>query len=357
MASKEIRICYFPGRESSFVRNRVLINGMRKAGLTVHDCSYHKKNILRYFVGFFRFLRFKSKSDLIFIGFFGQFLVPIVRLFTRKIIIFDAFLSSYQTLAFDRKSVPPKGFIARIIRTVEVLSCKQAAIAYLDTNQHINYYLNEYTLPQNKFKRLLLGADDSLNTPREDNKADEFIVHFHGEFQALHGTKYILDAAKLLPDIKFRMVGEGSELALRKQQTMELGLKNLIFIPSVKFDQIPDLIASASICLGIFGETQKTRLVIPLKIYEALAMQKPIISADTPAVKELLTHKENIYLCEPANSTSLAEAIKTLKDQPDLRQAIAENGYKIFKEQCSPVVIGQQVKDHAEMLLGKIRND
>jgi len=44
MTLRTLKVCYFPGRESSYVRNRVLINGMRNAGLKVYDCSYHKKN-------------------------------------------------------------------------------------------------------------------------------------------------------------------------------------------------------------------------------------------------------------------------------------------------------------------------
>ncbi|MGH9986490.1 MAG: glycosyltransferase, partial [Nitrososphaeraceae archaeon] len=104
-----IRVCFFPGRESSYARSRVLLTGLRAAGLIVHDCSSAKKNRLRYLISVVRFLRSKHKCDIIIVGYFGQFLVPIVRLFTRKKIVFDTFLSAYQTLAFDRKVINPKG--------------------------------------------------------------------------------------------------------------------------------------------------------------------------------------------------------------------------------------------------------
>jgi glycosyltransferase involved in cell wall biosynthesis len=183
--------------------------------------------------------------------------------------------------------------------------------------------------------------------------SNRFTVHFHGEYQALHGTKYILEAAKLLPDVEFRLVGGGRELEARKQQAKELNLTNVTFIPPVPFYQIPNFIADSSVCLGILGETQKTRLVIPFKIYETLAMGKPIITSDTPAVRELLTHKENIYLCQAANGPSLAQAIQDLKNDPSLRERIAANGQQIFQRNCSPRIIGKEIYRLADQLLEK----
>ena len=79
---------------------------MKGAGINVYDCSFPKRSFFRNFVGFFKFLKHKSKCDVILVGFMGQLIVPIVKIFTRKKIIFDALISIYQTLALERKTIP-----------------------------------------------------------------------------------------------------------------------------------------------------------------------------------------------------------------------------------------------------------
>jgi glycosyltransferase involved in cell wall biosynthesis len=298
-----------------------------------------------------RFLRSKHKSDVIVVGFFGQFLVPIVRLFTRKKIVFDTFLSAYQTLAFDRKAISPQGIGATLVRFVEKLSCQLADACLLDTQQHIEYFVKEYHLDRAKFRRSFLGATSTQALAAPVREANGPIVHFHGEFQALHGVKFIIEAAKLLPEIKFRMIGSGRELAACTSYCKTLKADNVEFIPAVPFETVQQYIREATVCLGIFGETHKAQLVIPIKVYEALAMGKPIITADTPAIKELLTHGEDVLLCNPGDSDDLARAIRTLLTEDDLRRKIATNGHRTFLERCSPIMIGEDIVKLCEQIL------
>lgn len=275
-------------------------------------------------------------------------MVPFIRLFTRKKILFDAFLSIYQTLAFDRKSIHPHGILAKIAKYFERSSCRLADKVFLDTEQHINFFVKEYNLDETKFHRLLVGSDDTVMYPQYNTDRTDFIVHFHGEFQALHGAEYIVEAARLLPNIKFQMIGKGKNLKTCLKKANAYGITNITFIPPVPYSKLPEHMAKSSVCLGLFGDTPKTQLVIPHKVYEALAMGKPIITAETPAIKELLEHEKNVILCQAANPKNLAEAIMRLKDDNKLRQRIAESGYKIFKEKCAPRILGQQILQIAE---------
>jgi len=330
-----------------------LLAGLRAAGLRVHDCSSSKKNVLRYLVGIVRFLKRKRECDVIFVGFFGQFLVPIIRLFTKKKIIFDTFLSAYQTLAFDRKVIRPNGVRATIVRFVEKLSCQIADACLLDTEQHIEYFIKEYHLDRGKFHRSFLGAETTEVIAAPVPNRNGPIVHFHGEFQALHGVKYIIEAARQLPETKFRMIGSGREREECIVYSKTLKAENVEFIPAVPFETVKSYIKEATICLGIFGETEKAQLVIPIKVYEALAMGKPVITSNTPAIKELLTHREDVFLCNPADSDDLARAIRTLLTDTDLRNKIATNGHRTFLERCSPKIIGQDIANLCAEILGR----
>jgi len=98
--------------------------------------------------------------------------------------------------------------------------------------------------------------------------------------------------------------------------------------------------------LGIFGDSAKTRAVIPNKVYEALAAGKAVITADTPAVKELLTDRKNCLLCRTADAADLAEKIMELKNNRELRRTIAENGYRLFLNKLSPSKATRQLAEY-----------
>jgi len=330
-----------------------LLKGLSEAGLIVHDCSSPKKSFLRYFSALGKFVKVERDSDVIFIGFFGQGLVPIVRLWTGRKIIFDTYLSAYQTLAFDRKAINPKGFRAAVIRFVEKLSCQLADVCLLDTEQHVEYFVREYHLDRDKFRRSFVGADYSETVASGVQRTDDPLIHFHGEFQALHGTKFIIEAAKQLPEIKFRMIGSGRELDACTSYSKRLKVDNVEFVSSVPFEMLQGYIEEATICLGIFGETQKAQLVIPIKVYEALARGKPVITADTPAIRELLTHGKDVFLCNAADPSHLAQAIRTLLTDEDLRKKIAANGHQTFVNRCTPKVIGHEIAILCEEILGR----
>ena len=109
-------------------------------------------------------------------------------------------------------------------------------------------------------------------------------------------------------------------------------------------------IDNSDVCLGIFGDTPKTSLVIPNKVYEALAMARPVITADTPAIRELFDEND-MLLVKPADPESLAEGILRLKRDPLLRKKIAENGYNKFNKFASSIVLGRELKEIIEKLL------
>ncbi len=338
-----IKICYFPGRESGYSRNRVLIKGMREAGIIVHDCSSASKSFLRYISSFLKFLYFKNNCDFIFVGFLGQFLVPIIKVFTRKKILFDAFISIYQTMCFDRQIFSPNSLKGKLAKWIDQKSCADADIIFLDTDQHIQYFINTLDIDKDKLHKLPVGSDDSIFYPRESTNKKEFIVHFHGEFQPLHGTPYIVEAAKILPNIKFQMIGKGTELLKCKELTKKYQLSNIEFKTPVAYEKLPKYMSQASVCLGIFGDTEKAKLVIPHKVYEALAMGIPIITAEAEATRESLTDKLNSILCQPADPVRLAEAILFAKNNKDLAITIGKNGYNLFKENYTQKKIGETV--------------
>ena len=71
-------------------------------------------------------------------------------------------------------------------------------------------------------------------------------------------------------------------------------------------------------------------------------MKKPCRTAETEAVREVLDGND-MYLVKPANPEELAGAIIKLKDNPGLRDKLAENGHNKFKENASHQILGERL--------------
>lgn len=347
-------ILYFGVYEPGYARNWVLINGLRKNGVDVLELK-QKPGRFALFKLFFSYLKFKQKYDAMIVGFPGQEVMFLARVLVwRKPIIFDAFTSHYGGYILDREKWAKNSLRARYFRFLDKWSCNLADIVLLDTNAHIEFFVKEFNLPIEKFRRIWIGANDDNFKPiewkrYEDNK---FHVIFFGTYVPLQGAEYIIRAAKLLEsqkDIVFYFIGKGQDKPKSIGLANELGLKNIEFIDMMSSEDLRTEIAKSDIVLGLFGNTPKTPLVIPNKVYEALAMKKPVITADTPAIRELFGEND-LMLVKIADPKALADAILRLKKDPRLMGILAINGYNKFKSNASPRVLGGVLKNIADEL-------
>ncbi len=296
-----------------------------------------------------RFIKIKN-IDFMVIGYSGHFDVFVAKVLSkvrRLPLVFDAFLSLYDSVVLDRNVVRKGSVKARFLYYLDRYSCKLADLVLLDTNQHINYFVSEFGIPKEKFQRVLIGADDNIFSPKErEGKNDPFTVIHFGKYIPLHGMSYIIRAAEEIENrnIHFQLIGSGDEYESSVNLAKALKLNNIEFIEFLGQEELTHYIQNADVCLGIFGNTDKARRVVPNKVYEAMAMKKPVITGDSPAAGEILKHGENCFLCEMKDPHSIAEAILRLKSDEELRTKIAEGAYITYKTYCSPSVLGRELK-------------
>lgn len=360
-----MKIAYIPGRELTYSRTRMFIRGLQQNNVDLRVYGSNSKSFIKRSVVIpLKFIfRRKRDEDIVLIGFFGPHLLLLLKPFLgKRKVVLDAYLSLYNTLIMDKKKLEKKSFLAFLKLFLDKTfflrayclfwdkkPCQTADKVLLDTYQHISYFVETFGLPREKFLRVLIGADDSLFYPRKNflqKKNKKFIVGFHGLFIPLQGVEHIIKAADILKNertIEFQLVGSGQTYEICRKLAKELKLDNVKFLGLKKPEEIPDFIASVDIGLGIFGQTDKTRRVIPNKAYEIIAMKKPLITADTLAVRELFVHKKNAFLCKAKDANSLAKAILALKKNAGLRKSIAEEGYNTYITYCTPAKIGKEI--------------
>jgi len=344
-----MKILFIAGREPSYVRNAMILKCLVKNGFDIIDCTDSSTTYPARFLKVILTFLAQKNFDCVFVGFLGQPLVPIIRMLTHKPIIFDAFLSTYDTMCFDRKRFKPDSLAGRFFFWLDKHSCEQADRIILDTDAHIDYFTKTFGLPRDKFQRVFVGADESLfyprNVKREDNK---FRVFYYSSFLPLHGTEYIIQAAGILrkqKDIEFVLVGKGPEHKRIRNLAQSLGVENIRFIDWIPYEQLPLEIAQSDICLGgHFSDIDKATRVIAGKTFQFLAMGKPVIVGDCPGNRELLTDRENALFVTMADADELANAVLELQNNITLREQIANGGYKTFLEFCTSNTIGDKLQ-------------
>ncbi|MDD5434306.1 MAG: glycosyltransferase family 4 protein [Nitrospira sp.] len=397
-----LSICYFGtySMEEGYPRNRVIIEGLRQNGVDVVEChedfwkdtsqklegvkagSGIVKMLYRLLLTYSKLIikfRRVGHYDALIVGYAGHidiFLAKVLNLFRRKPLIFDAFLSLYDTTVMDRRIVRPGSVKARLLRLIDTWSCRLADAVLLDTQAHVDYFVKEFGIPSGKFFAVPVGSalhyefsnvipskegiqsnglvldscfrrNDDLRTRITDTIHEYFEILYFGSYIPLHGVDVIIMAAKILEDEKdivFTMIGKGQLLPAMKQLASDLELKNVNFIDRfVEENELVQYIRRVDVCLGIFGNTEKALRVIPCKVYNCLQFGKPLITGHTVATEGILKHKENAFLCRPGDAEELAKGITELKDDVKLRENIGTNGYKYFESNFSVEAIGQGI--------------
>jgi len=350
--NKNLKICFFGIYRPEYSRNRILISGFKMNGVQVIECKTEKKGLSKYIDLIKKHRKIADQYDIMIVGFPGWLPTILAKFLTRKPIIFDAYLSLYNAVVFDRKDCSPRDPRAVYYWLLDWLASLLADRVLLDTNAHIKYFIEHFRIKKEKFIRVLIGADDAIFQPIDvggEVEKDKFIVGFHGNFIPVQGVRYIIRAAEILndrQDIKFVFIGTGQEYKETVEYAEKKGLKNVEFWGRKPYLEMPKYIAGFDVGLGNFGDTPKTPLVVANKTYEINAMRIAHISADAPAMRELYIDRENVLFCQAADPKDLAKKIVELRNNPRLKKKIAENAFQLFKRTATPqVIIKAFIKD------------
>jgi glycosyltransferase involved in cell wall biosynthesis len=353
-----MKALFIAGREPSYVRNVMLLKALELQGIETVECTDSSSTYLRRFPRVLaKFLRSSSRDvDAVLVGFFGQPLVVLVKGLLRKPLVFDAFLSAYETLCFERRQFTPGSMVGRFAYHLDRASCQASDVVLLDTHAHIEYFASTFRLPREKFRRLLVGADESVFYPRPavGKREGVFSVFYYATMLPLHGTEFILEAAQRLraeSNVQIQIIGRGREQPKLKALAERLALDNVRFRDWIPFGDLPDEIARADVCLGgHFSSFEKAKRVIAGKTYQFIAMKKPVILGDCEGNRELFEHENNALFVTMASGQALAEGILRLRDDAVLRERIAENGYRTFLEHGTTGAIARALASAMEAL-------
>jgi glycosyltransferase involved in cell wall biosynthesis len=351
-----MKICYFGDYDPEYSRNRVFIKSLREAGASVVECRTDSKSAKRYPELIRKLFALRGEYDVILVGYsLSRFVVPLAKIFGNKPVVWNPLFSLYDSWILDRKLADKKSWKAKYYFWLDRMACLFADGVILDTEESITFFSKTFHISRAKFRRVFVGTDEEVFYPREKKRNDTFNVHFHGNFIPFHGVEYIIRAAMMLQHerITFTLIGSGQTYAHDRALAESLGVKNIRFLSKVSYRELADLLSSADLALGVFGEKERVNRVIPNKIFEAVAMGIPVLTAESLAVKELFTDGASIIFCREQDPEDLAKKILILKNNRKLQEDIAEEALSIFRERASLKTIGPEILSFLEVVAKK----
>jgi glycosyltransferase involved in cell wall biosynthesis len=156
------------------------------------------------------------------------------------------------------------------------------------------------------------------------------ICLYCGHLHAHRGLEEIIAAAKALPEVHFHIVGGWPEAVAHYQSICEeAGVESITFWGHVPNSQVPLHLFSADILLMPYGAQLPTaERCSPLKLYEYMAANRPIIASRIPAIERIFADSGLLTLIPPSSASALTDAISTIMADPEP----AKNQAKLARE-------------------------
>jgi glycosyltransferase involved in cell wall biosynthesis len=341
-----VKALYFGTYDRASPRNTQVVSCLRRAGVTVverhrevwgrHNWSLGPSQLARVVRAEGALARRREDdADVVVVGYPGHFDMPAARRVARgRPVVFNPLVSLHDTLVGDRGRFRQGSPASAVLRAVDSGAFRSADLVVADTDAHAAFFRRTFRLAPERVAVAFVGADEPLFRPGW-HPPEPFHALFVGKLIPLHGLETILAAARLAPEVPFRVVGDGQLAGLLDERPA-----NVEHVPWIPYEDLPEAYRRAGCALGVFGTSDKAARVIPNKVFQALACARPVITADTEAARELLTDGVDAILVRPGDPTALAAAVRRLAEDTALRARVAEGGNRTYEARASEDVLG-----------------
>lgn len=215
--------------------------------------------------------------------------------------------------------------------------------------------LLERQVPAEKMTIISNGVDRDQFTLREASPAlkakygleGAYVCSYIGTVGMAAGLEVVLRAATKLKaakrnDIKFLIVGDGAALESLKTAAAQAGLDNVVFTGRQPKETMPDYLATTDVCLVHLKKQDLFTTVMPSKIFEALAMVRPVILGVKGFAAEFLQRSGGGVCIEPEDEDALLAELEKMRANPAAAKAEAGKGREFVMKNFDRGVLAQQ---------------
>ncbi|MFA4967319.1 MAG: glycosyltransferase family 4 protein [Candidatus Margulisiibacteriota bacterium] len=210
-------------------------------------------------------------------------------------------------------------------------------------SRDIRYFLIDNGVAENKIKLIYDGADNSFYGVPSPQEKPITTIAITGRIDNWKGHEYLIDAMGMLKGMplellvfgEFHSVNDPEYLEKLKAKINSLGLNNRVKFIGFQKDPAAVLAQVDIVCVPSLFEP------FGMVAVEAMAAGRPVIASNTGGLKDIIKNSVTGYLVEPKNAGAIAEKIKLLHEQPDLRKKMGSAGRARAQELFS---IAEQIK-------------
>jgi glycosyltransferase involved in cell wall biosynthesis len=250
------------------------------------------------------------------------------------------FILEYNSPANWKSAAARQGnpFIAKFKELVERLNVT-AADRIMVVSGVLKEELVKRGVPAEKIAVNPNGADADMFKPGLDSAParNRFKLHgkivvgfagHHNSNNTWHGTKFLAQAvakvAEQRNDVQFLFIGDKGLVDLVSATVTDPSRPFVTFATSIPHAEMPSVYSACDILVSphVHMADGSTFFGSPVKIFEYMAMAKPIVASNVGQLAELLEDQVNALLTEPADVEAIARHIVTLAGNAELRNRL-----------------------------------
>ena len=266
-------------------------------------------------------------------------------------VVFDPMISAWDKKVLEQRKWKAEEPRARKLLVREIKMMNAPDLVTWDPSCHVDFCAEYLKVPREKLRVLLTGTDESVFKPQPENQetrkpengAEPFRVLYHGAYLPLHGTEYIVEAARMTQDenIQWDFLGWGAYKAATEAKAA--GIRNVRFLEKVPYVDVPKVIAAHDVVLGVFGTTAKAARVIGNKVYECMACRRPTINEFCTGYPPEAKDCKAIKFIPAGDANAIAAAVREYRDDWANRDEYLAAARDFFEKHLSMRVIKGQL--------------
>lgn len=223
--------------------------------------------------------------------------------------------------------------------------------------------LRELGVPEERIELVTNGIDpesfriepsraeirDRLGIPK-----DVFVSSFVGTVGMAHGVGIVLDAAELTrddPALHYVIMGNGADKGAVRARLDAQRLRNVTMIDGRPRQEALELVAASDASLVVLRDSPVFETVIPSKIFEAMALRRPIVLGVRGEARRIVVEEGDCGLAfPPEDAEAMVASLRRLMDDPALAKRLGENGRAFVEREYRRTELAERMLRRLEAL-------
>jgi glycosyltransferase involved in cell wall biosynthesis len=264
---------------------------------------------------------------------------------------------------FEVRDIWPESIVAvglmrpnwlyRLLEKME-LRLYRSATAIIIVSEAFRQRLTSRGVPARKVFTIPNGADLSQFKPRVRDSAlvrslgleGKFVIGFVGTHGLAHALDFVLDCSKDLSGerIHFLLLGDGAKKPALVARARAEAISNVTFLDPVPHCEVPAYVAICDAMLVNLKKSDTFKCVIPSKIFEAAAMERPMLIGVDGMAREIVEEYGSGLFFQPEDRGAFAAAVRRLREDPRLQSEL-RNGCRKMAATYDRSVLAKQAFD------------